>query len=112
VPATLSLTLGPPATFGAFMPGVTREYTASTTATVISTAGEATLTASDPGHLTNGAFALEQPLRVAIAPAVWNGPVSNGTAAIAFTQAIGATEALRTGTYSKTLVFTLSTTDP
>ena len=30
VPATLSLTLGTPATFGAFTPGVTRDYTAST----------------------------------------------------------------------------------
>ena len=34
VPATLALTLGAPATFGAFTPGVAREYTASTTATV------------------------------------------------------------------------------
>ena len=34
VPATLSLTLGTPASFGAFTPGVAREYTASTTATV------------------------------------------------------------------------------
>ena len=48
VPATLSLTLGTPATFGAFTPGVAREYTASTTANVISTAGDATLTVSDP----------------------------------------------------------------
>ena len=31
VPATLALTLGAPATFGAFTPGVAREYTASTT---------------------------------------------------------------------------------
>ena len=37
VPATLSLTLGAPASFGAFTPGVAREYTASTTANVIST---------------------------------------------------------------------------
>ena len=29
VPATLSLTLGAPATFGAFTPGVAREYTAT-----------------------------------------------------------------------------------
>ena len=34
VPATLALTLGAPAQFGAFTPGVAREYTASTTATV------------------------------------------------------------------------------
>ena len=39
VPATLALTLGAPATFGPFTPGVAKEYTASTTANVISTAG-------------------------------------------------------------------------
>ena len=66
VPPTLSLTLGTPASFGAFVPGVAREYTASTTATVISTAGDATLTVSDPGpesgYLVNGAFKLAQSL--------------------------------------------------
>ena len=36
VPATLALTLGPAASFGTFTPGVTHEYTASTTATVVS----------------------------------------------------------------------------
>ena len=74
VPATLSLALGAPATFGAFTPGVEREYTASTTATVISTAGDAALTYSDPGHLRNGAFALAQPLRVELSKASWTGP--------------------------------------
>ena len=44
VSPTLSLTLGAPASFGAFQPGVAREYTASTTANVISTAGDAALT--------------------------------------------------------------------
>src|SRR5262249_53421353 len=53
VPATLSLTLGPAASFGAFTPGVAREYTASTAANVVSSAGDAALTVSDPGHLTN-----------------------------------------------------------
>ncbi|HET6548789.1 MAG TPA: M14 family zinc carboxypeptidase, partial [Solirubrobacter sp.] len=43
VPATLSLTLGAPASFGAFVPGVEDDYTATTTANVISTAGDATL---------------------------------------------------------------------
>ena len=67
VPATLSLTLGTPATFGAFTPGVAREYDASTTANVISTAGNATLSVSDPdtvatGRLVNGAFSLPQPV--------------------------------------------------
>ena len=67
VPATLALTLGAPATFGAFTPGVAKEYTATTTANVISTAGDAALTVSDPGHLTNGAFSLPEPLRVELA---------------------------------------------
>src|SRR3954451_19686542 len=47
VPATLALTLGAPPTFGAFTPGVAREYTTSSTATVTSTAGDATLTVAD-----------------------------------------------------------------
>src|SRR3954468_5416143 len=63
VPATLSLTLGPAAAFGPFQPGMTRDYTASTTASVTSTAGDAALTVADPsanhpGHLVNGAFFL------------------------------------------------------
>ncbi len=48
VPATLSLVLGAPASFGAFTPGVTKDYAASTTATVISTAGDAALTRLRP----------------------------------------------------------------
>ncbi len=112
VPATLSLTLGAPASFGAFTPGLEHTYTASTTANVISSAGNAALSVADPGHLTNGAFSLPQPLSVTIAPASWTAPVSNAAVAIAFTQAIGATDALRTGSYSKTLTFTLSTTAP
>ena len=39
-------------------------------------------------------------------------PVANDAATVAFRQAIGATDALRTGTYSKTLTLTLSTTQP
>ncbi len=68
VPATLALTLGAPAQFGAFTPGVAKEYTASTQATVISTAGDATLTVADPsptntGKLVNGTFALASPIQ-------------------------------------------------
>jgi hypothetical protein len=112
VPATLALTLGAPATFAPFVPGVARAYTAATTATVTSTAGEATLSAGAPGHLTNGAFALAQPVEVAITPSSWSAPVSNATAAITYTQAIGAIEALRTGPYRRAVTFTLSTTSP
>jgi hypothetical protein len=88
VPATLSLTLGPAASFGAFTPGVAKDYTASTSATVTSTAGDAALSVSGPDRLSNGAFTL------------------------AFGQHIDANEPLRTGTYSTTLTFTLSTTSP
>ena len=112
VPATLSLTLGAPATFGAFTPGVAKDYTASTTANVISTAGDATLTVPDPGHLMNGSFSLPEPLLVAFSKATWTAPVSNDPVTIAFKQHINANDALRTGAYSKTLTFTLSTTTP
>ena len=44
VPLTLGLKLGAPAAFAPMIPGVTATYTASTTATVISTAGSAQLT--------------------------------------------------------------------
>ena len=38
--------------------------------------------------------------------------MSNDAVTLGFRQAIGANDALRTGTYSKTLTFTLSTTTP
>jgi zinc carboxypeptidase len=112
VPATLSLTLGANASFGAFTPGLVKDYTASTTANVISTAGDAALTVSDPGKLMNGTFALPSPLEVTFSKSTWTAPVSNDPVTINFKQHIGATDALRTGTYSKTLTFTLSTTTP
>ena len=97
MPATLSLTLGAPATFGAFTPGVAREYTASTTANVISTAGDATLTVTDPsrppGHLVNGSFSLPQPLQGLGSVRRPTRPVSNDAVTITFRQAIGATDA-------------------
>jgi hypothetical protein len=133
VPATLALTLGPPASFGAFVPGVSQDYFASTTATVTSTAGDATLTVADPsstatGHLVNGGFSLPQPLQAsgsaegpytpvggASAPTTlraWDGPTSNELSTVSFKQSIGAQDPLRTGSYAKTLTFTLSTTNP
>ena len=111
VPPTLALTVGP-ASFGAFQPGVAREYTAHSAANVVSTAGDAALTVSEPGRLANGSRTLQQPLRVDISPATWSEPVSNAPATITFKQSIGADEPLRTGTYSRTLTFTLSTTNP
>ena len=122
VPATLALALDGPATFGAFTAGVAQDYLTSTTALVTSTAGDAALTASDasgdhPGHLVNGSFFLPAPLQVAgsALPSTvktYAAPVSNDAVTIDFKQSIGAGDALRTGTYSKTLTFTLSTTNP
>ena len=93
------------------------------------------------GTMVNGTYALAQPVQVGgqkvvvpetgpstldpAAPAfkpltgmsaptellTYGGPVS-GSAVVTFKQAIAATDALRTGSYSKTLTFTLSTTNP
>ena len=86
--------MGAPATFGAFTPGVAREYTASTTANVISTAGDATLTVADagttPGHLVNGAFFLPQPLQGLGVVKTYTGPVSNDQPTITFKQQVNA----------------------
>ena len=117
VPATLALTLGAPASFAPFVPGVALTYTASTNATVLSTAGDATLTVTDPsttntGKLVNGAFALAQPLQGLGVVKTWSAPTSNEVVPVTFRQSIGANDPLRTGTYSKTLTFTLSTTTP
>jgi hypothetical protein len=132
VPATLSLTLGTSASFGAFTPGLAHDYIASTTATVISSAGDATLSVADPsaiqtGHLVNGSFFLSQALQArantgtfaavgsSASPTTllsYAAPVSNDHVTLDFKQTIGATEALRTGSYAKPLTFTLSTTTP
>jgi hypothetical protein len=111
VPATLALTLGT-ATFEPFTPGVEKEYTASTTATVTSTAADAKLSVSEPGNMTNGAFSLPEPLRIEVSKSAWTGPVSNDIVTVTAKQRIKPTDPLRTGTYSRTVTFTLSTTQP
>jgi hypothetical protein len=40
------------------------------------------------------------------------GPLANEPVTLSFKQTIGQTDALRTGSYAKALVFTLSTTNP
>jgi hypothetical protein len=137
VGATLSLSLGTAASFGPFTPGITKTYESSTTANVISTAGDATLSVADPsstatGHLVNGTFSLPQLLQARARNAAntgtaynnvgssasplnlltYGGPVSNDAVTLGFSQLINSGDALRTGTYSKTLTFTLSTTTP
>ena len=101
-------------------------------ATVISTAGDATLAVTDPsatatGRLVNGSYALSEPLQARantgaftslsttgtpLTLLTYSGPVSNDIVTIALRQHIGASQALRTGAYSKTLTFTVSTTTP
>ncbi len=134
VGGTLSLTVANSTpTLGAFVAGVAGTYTTSTAATVLSTAGSASLTVYDSsstatGHLVNGTFALAQPLQANATDAAhptgvfapvgstaspltlltYTNPVSNDAVTINFQQLIGATDPLRTGTYSKTLTFTLS----
>jgi hypothetical protein len=138
VPATLSLALGDAsAGLGSFALGTAADYAASLPATVTSTAGDAMLTAADPsatatGHLVNGAYALAQPLQVratnaanpatAFAPIAgaaspltlltWAGPISNDAVRLDFKQPIGAADPLRSGTYAKNIVFTLTTGQP
>jgi hypothetical protein len=134
VPATLTLVVGPPAAFGTFTPGVGAVYSAQNSADVISTAGNALLTVSDPdpahpGHLVNGSDFLAQPLQMRATKAgttgtafnpigasfnllSWSAPVSHDAVTLEYRQAIGAGEPLRTGSYAKTLTFTLSTTQP
>ena len=104
---------------------------------MISTAGDALLSVADPspiatGHLVNGTFSLPQPLQARARNAAntgtaynnvgssasplnlltYSGPVSNDAVDAQFSQLVNATDALRTGAYSKTLTFTLSTTTP
>ena len=135
VPGTLSLTVGGPASFGAFTPGVGRDYLTTLAANVVSTGADATLAVSDPstasaGRLVNGPFTMAQPLQLNATSAAgtggpltalgadpltllsYGGPVSNDQVTVNLKQSVAATDPLRTGTYSKTLVFTLSTTSP
>ena len=138
MPATLSLTLGTPATFGAFTPGITKTYESATTANVISTAGDATAERRRPERDRHRPPGQRRVLPAAAAAGpraqrrqhrhgvqqrrlqsasplnllTYSGPISNDAVALQFSQLINATDALRTGSYSKTLTFTLSTTTP
>jgi hypothetical protein len=137
VPGVLSLSITGSANFGAFMPGVTRDYMANLAATATSSATAAELTVRDPstqstGHLVNGSHALAQAVQVratdaanpdsAYAAVPESGArlrllalpaaVSGHPLTLGFKQSIAATESLNTGGYGKTLVFTLSATTP
>jgi sugar phosphate isomerase/epimerase len=139
VPSLLQLTVpNNGGSFGTFVPGVARDYNTSLAANVTATTGDAALTVTDPsttasGKLVNGAFSLASPVGIralglgdpantaytplpgdnsALLLKSWNAPVSNAGLTVGLRQSIGAAEALRAGTYSKTLTFSLSTTTP
>jgi hypothetical protein len=91
-----------------------RTYDAGTTARVVSSAGDATLSVADPSPSNTGHWSMARSScpRNPTTLLTYGGPVSNDAVTVSFQQAIGAADALRTGTYSKTLTFTLSTTTP
>jgi hypothetical protein len=91
--------------------------------------GNAALSVADAtgtGRLVNGTFSLPAPLQVKASSPLGTGgalgplgtvltystPASHDPVTVAFRQTIGANDALRTGSYAKTLTFTLSTTSP
>ena len=138
VPSVLQLAIpSNGASFGTFVPGQARTYDTALAATVTTTTGDAALSVTDPGvapgHLVNGSFSLPQTLMAravnsanpgaAYVPLAetsgtptqlltWSGPTTADPVTIGFRQGIGATDVLRSGTYSKSLTFTLSTTTP
>jgi sugar phosphate isomerase/epimerase len=140
VPSVLQLSVpNTSGSFGTFVPGIGTNYNTALAATVTTTTGDAALSVTDPsatapGHLVNGAFSLASPLNIravglgdsplpAFVPLSgtagtplslrsWSGPTTATPLTLDLRQAVGATEALRAGTYSKALTFTLSTTTP
>ena len=124
--------------FGSFVPAVSRNYDTALAATVTTTTGDAALSVTDSnatatGHLVNGTFSLPavlqargtnaaqpNPAYAALSETAgtplqlltWSGPTTSEAVSLGFRQAIGATDVLRAGPYSKTLTFTLSTQTP
>jgi hypothetical protein len=140
VPSVLQLNVvNTGGSFGTFVPGLARTYDTALAASATTTTGDAALSVTDwsataPGHLVNGAFSLPSALQVralglgdspttAFQPLsevsgqlvplkAWTSPMTAAPLTLGFRQAIGATDVLRAGTYSKTVTFTLSTTTP
>ncbi len=137
VPSVLQLNVvNAGGSFGTFVPGVNATYSTALAATATTTTADAALSVADTsttatGHLVNGAFSLPSPVNVralglgdttAFAPLPtdgsplllksWGSPVTADPLTLGFRQAIGSSDVLRAGTYSKTLTFTLSTTTP
>ena len=137
VESVMGLSLPTTANFEAFTPGVAKSYLTSVSATINSTAGDATISVYDPattgtGRLVNGTSTLTNPLQVfgsgtqatalaggniggAAAPtpiASYAAPQLNRALTLTLRQNINANEALRSGHYGKALTFVMSTTAP
>jgi hypothetical protein len=131
---TLAATCSP-VVLGPFVPGKTHEYSNTCVLKATSTAAQSKLVAEDAspthtGHLVQGTYFLPEPLESKaastqggiggvftslVAPATlltYAKPFSEDEATVTFNQKIGLHDSLHTGTYSKTITLTLSTTEP
>lgn len=126
-------------TFDTFVSGLAKTYESNIIATITTNLENTTLSVYDPsptntGRLVNGTRALTSPLTIGFSSGTGATGLAGGliggasaptplltysapqtqvrTATLLASQAIGATETLAAGTYSKTLVFTMSTTAP
>ena len=120
VPQTLALTIGTPRRSAPSRRPWPRTTSPRTTANVVSTGGDATLSVADPsptapGHLVNGTFSLPAAVQAratnAASPSTafaavsgtpltlltWAAPVSNDSVTLEFKQSIGVNDPLRTG---------------
>ena len=122
VPATLSLTLGPNVNFGAFTPGVTKRVHGVDHGERDLDAGDATLSRQRPERDRDRPSRQRRVLAARAAARGRVGAAGHGQDLLRadqqrprddrVRQLVKSTDALRTGTYSKTLTFTLSTTTP
>lgn len=137
--SVMGLSLPGTLTFGAFTPGIAKSYEANLTASVTTNTADTTLSVFDPattntGRLVNGTRSLATPLTIKFASGTGatglaGGPVGGvaaptpllsyaspsntaRNASLFFQQKIAANETLQSGSYGKTLVFTMSTTTP
>ena len=92
VPRSMGITLGGTVRFEPIIPGVAKDYDASTTVTATSSLASSKLTVSDPsstatGHLVNGTLAMPQALKVGVV----GGPLApfGGTASPTLLEDVG-----------------------
>lgn len=138
VPDTLGLSLdGSTTSLGSFLPAVAGDYTTTIGASVTTSGLQTMLSVADPsgtstGHLVNGGRALALALQASATDAdhptsafaaVGSGssplsllsfpsPIVSDPVTVSLRQSILATEPLLAGTYSKTIVFSLSAVTP